>query len=157
MKVITVLSAAVLAVAISVSTAPALDLTGTWQGKVKCKGLGPDGSKAKSVVELQWQVSQAGDFAFVWNPALNSYWAGEVIAKANNGSKGVMFVADCAVCDILSTGNGTISLLKASANPGGGKIRGVALRRELAAGYLTCKYALNQVDNLDPGVGFCPQ
>jgi hypothetical protein len=95
----------------------ALDLTGTWNGRVVCKGLDAAGEKDRLVLDGVLQIQQTGN---TFNLAANGeFFAGEVLASASDPDRGVTTFIDCGTTAALPSSSQMV-LAKVSVDPGTG-------------------------------------
>jgi hypothetical protein len=155
--------AALLALPLS---AAAVNLTGTWEGKMRCKGLDLDGTKAKFTIGppalLTIQVTQTGNalaMHLVFSDATDVY-SGLVAEDGKNTDKGRLFLAHCTTNDVQGDENDmgnwdeTADLSVSSNDKGKGKMKGLSTYLD-DIGEGSCKWSLKRVDTADPNVTGC--
>jgi hypothetical protein len=155
--------AALLALPLS---AAAVNLTGTWEGKMVCKGQDLDGSKAKFTIGppdvLSIQVTQTGNalaMHIVFSDATDVY-SGLVAEDAKKTDKGRLFLAHCTTNDVQGDENDmgnwdeTADLAVSSNDKGKGKIKGLSTYLD-NLGEGSCKWSLKRMGTADPGVAGC--
>jgi hypothetical protein len=156
------IAVAAVAIAVTVSAALAFDVTGTWEGTYKCKGIF-DGLKDKYEDALVANLTQTGtaigaDITF--DGDLFSY-NGLAIANAAKPDKGDMTVVICGSDDDLSTGEfDELGRLSVTTKPlkGTGSIKGTSYYSTTGPVQVyTCKWKLKRTSTVDPLVAVsCP-
>jgi hypothetical protein len=139
---------AVVFLGVVTTRAMAVDLTGTWEGKLKCKG--------QSALHSTLVISQSGTDLNVIGTVTDIVheFDGVAITQAESPTQGVAVMMGCL------SGVEPFSLLmintKTGVNPqtGDGKIKGTWLSAG-SSGTSTCQVTYKRVDVIDQSVGGC--
>jgi hypothetical protein len=152
---------AALALALGAAPLQALDLTGTWTGKIACKDF--DGRKfGERFTELILQVSQTGDLLAV-NLDDFDFYNGRAIPAAGDPDGGEVVLAHCGTDDLPAQGSiGEIVRARVGTQPGSGAgslkalsiFEGLTVQPAPQAG--TCKWRFRRTSTADPNVLPCP-
>jgi hypothetical protein len=152
----------VLALALPLS-AGAVDLTGTWEGKISCKGS--DGSNFSFSDPVLVQITHAGTDVRVQFPAVSpDIYAGVSIDDTKKpDTKGVAYLIHCGMSEVPTTGQngfGETAFLRATTKSnGGGSLKGSSVFFFFESPPLevsACKWSLKRTDPAHPGVPACP-
>jgi hypothetical protein len=146
----------------SVAQAVAVDLTGTWQGKVTCSVLEQGMEKEKqSVKDAQMEISQSGmDLnirAFSFTIGEDELLDGVIVDDGIKINKGEVGLVACeSSVEPIDAGGGW---MKATINPRTGKSKltgiGIGAQRTSSTRVVKCKFNLERINTDDPDVPDC--
>jgi hypothetical protein len=148
---------------VGITTIPAMaaDLTGTWEGTVRCQGFIQGQPKASfSVKDVQFQISQSGrDLNLqVVNPLTlqSNYFDGLVVDDGVHTLKGEAALLECT-SGVESIGGAMIRAKVSTDLSGKGRLGGTlfAVDSDPTEELGTCKFTLKRVDTADPSVPGC--
>lgn len=143
------IGAAAILLGTAVAPAWAINLTGTWEGKIKCTFADAEGIDTASE-DLVVEITQTGDDLNISLIGLPAH--GRVLEDASNPDKGMASMVLCGSND--TTGFFTsIAQVKVNAE-GGGNLKG-SLTFDFSDTLASCSIKLKRVDTADPGVDPC--
>ena len=156
-RMVTILVGAV-AVAAFLAAVPAvaiaLDLTGTWEGKLTCTGIENDEKDTFNCCGVI-QITQSGTTANIREGSL--LYFGRVLTLDTNAKKGKVTFVGCPTNNTLPD-NSEMVFATATADPvtGKGTLTGSGPYTGDQSEAYTCKWTFKRVDPADPGVPACP-
>jgi hypothetical protein len=141
------------------------NLTGTWEGKVTCKGLSL-GEKAKTVSEGLVKISQSGtELALEFDPDGNLEpsldFAGFTAPESGNPDKGQLVATYCGTSPFInSSGQDHIVHAKGVIKPTDANPYNATLKMTSIVGaypnVAVCKWKFTRTDITDPSAPGCP-
>ena len=138
------------------TSALASDLTGTWEGTFKCKGLDGDGapSSAASDGVSVMEITQTG--ADLKVSVDGRLFSGAAIDMAGKEDQQGLAVIEACDNDGDPDATNEMGLLGFKVTPGGlaGALKAAALTAE--GGHASCKSGWRRVDVANPAVAACP-
>jgi hypothetical protein len=149
-------SVAVAAVLISVTAAmpaSAIDLTGTWEGKLRCTFLLDGESIDRDVAEVQLLISQSADDL---NLLVFGFFRanGRVAADVSNPAKGMMSLVTCGSS---SAGTGFVTgVAQAKVGLGTSDTLKGSVTTDIADLMSSCSISMKRTSTAEPGVPDCP-
>lgn len=155
----TVRAAGAFAVALTLtavaSNARAVDITGTWTGKEKCKCFdNTDGKFKEKFRDEEMQITQSGTDLNIL--VFEELFNGNVIDNPTKDNRGEAAFIACRTDpkDNASFGEIGRAKLRTKGN-GGGKLKVESLWNVSQTEICKCKWSFERVDTEDPSVGDC--